>query len=191
MEPRLRQQSHETRQRNQKQLRVRGMARRTAWQGQVNSGPLGSGPAGRPSSLHRRPARPCLYRTPHVRDGRGEGMPPSGTRTKTSPLRRARLSLCSFPHPPTVLLAGGPVGSLSLSPAPLLAVMIGFSSLHCRLALTAGDGLDFVCYAPMHTVKVSREKDVDLLFAGLKRNSEAVTRIGARLVLQQQPAAPA
>jgi len=31
----------------------------------------------------------------------------------------------------------------------------------------------------MHTVKVSREKDVDLLFAGLKRNSEAVTRIGA------------
>jgi len=43
----------------------------------------------------------------------------------------------------------------------------------------------------MHTVKVSREKDVDLLFAGLKRNSEAVTRIGARLVLQQQPAAPA
>ena len=80
---------------------------------------------------------------------------------------------------------------LSLSPAPLLAVMIGFSSLHCRLALTAGDGLDFVCYAPMHTVKVSREKDVDLLFAGLKRNSEAVTRIGARLVLQQQPAAPA
>jgi hypothetical protein len=50
--------------------------------------------------------------------------------------------------------------ALSLWRVPLLAVMIGFCSVHCRLALTAGDGLDW-----MLTVKVSREKDVDLLLA--------------------------
>lgn len=60
--------------------------------------------------------------------------------------------------------------------------MIGFCSVHCRLALTAGDGLDW-----MLTVKVSREKDVDLLLAACKFEEEQRSSDEDwRLVLQRQ-----